>query len=327
MSAAGRQRASSAATTPRRCAGTSRPSTTSEGPATRLQWGASYLDALVDLAPQDEAAHRDAPRRSCSPRPPTQPARSTSAARARCSASAASCWPGTPTARTPPRCKRLQAQLDGVCARSTRPTRSARTCDGLLKPARRRADAREARRSPGRTAGSPPRLRLCSAAALRVRRGARGPGRLGPRRGRSPPTARGAGRRRPRRLGVVDARLRSVRQAEVRAATSTNFEYVNPAAPKGGTLYLRNPDRRTSFDKFNPFTIKGNCAGRRDDLHVRDAGRALGRRAADDVRPAGRGDAGGARQVVDHLPPPSEGALLQRRPGDRRPTSSTASTR
>lgn len=37
-----------------------------------------------------------------------------------------------------------------------------------------------------------------------------------------------------------------------------HFDYVNPDAPKGGTLYLRNPDRRTSFDKFNPFTVKGN---------------------------------------------------------------------
>ena len=36
-----------------------------------------------------------------------------------------------------------------------------------------------------------------------------------------------------------------------------HFDYVNPAAPKGGTLYLRNPDRRSSFDKFNYFTIKG----------------------------------------------------------------------
>ncbi|MEO5696432.1 MAG: extracellular solute-binding protein [Burkholderiaceae bacterium] len=36
-----------------------------------------------------------------------------------------------------------------------------------------------------------------------------------------------------------------------------HFEYANPAAPLGGTLFLRNPDRRTSFDKFNPFTIKG----------------------------------------------------------------------
>jgi microcin C transport system substrate-binding protein len=38
----------------------------------------------------------------------------------------------------------------------------------------------------------------------------------------------------------------------------THFDFVNPDAPKGGTLYLRNPDRRTSFDKFNPFTVKGN---------------------------------------------------------------------
>lgn len=36
-----------------------------------------------------------------------------------------------------------------------------------------------------------------------------------------------------------------------------NFEYADPSAPKGGTLYLRNPDRRTSFDKFNYFTTKG----------------------------------------------------------------------
>ena len=38
-----------------------------------------------------------------------------------------------------------------------------------------------------------------------------------------------------------------------------HFEYTDPAAPTGGTLYLRNPDRRTSFDKFNPFTVKGNA--------------------------------------------------------------------
>jgi microcin C transport system substrate-binding protein len=38
-----------------------------------------------------------------------------------------------------------------------------------------------------------------------------------------------------------------------------HFNYVNPDAPKGGTLYLGNPDRRTTFDKFNPFTLKGNA--------------------------------------------------------------------
>jgi len=36
------------------------------------------------------------------------------------------------------------------------------------------------------------------------------------------------------------------------------FDWVNPDAPKGGTVYLGNPDRRTSFDKFNPYTLKGS---------------------------------------------------------------------
>ncbi|MGN6388206.1 MAG: extracellular solute-binding protein [Burkholderiaceae bacterium] len=40
----------------------------------------------------------------------------------------------------------------------------------------------------------------------------------------------------------------------------THFGYVNPDAPKGGELYLANPDRRTSFDKFNPFSLKGVAA-------------------------------------------------------------------
>ncbi|RJG06535.1 ABC transporter substrate-binding protein [Noviherbaspirillum cavernae] len=39
-----------------------------------------------------------------------------------------------------------------------------------------------------------------------------------------------------------------------------HFDYVNPDAPKGGELFLANPDRRTSFDKFNPFTLKGVAA-------------------------------------------------------------------
>jgi microcin C transport system substrate-binding protein len=39
-----------------------------------------------------------------------------------------------------------------------------------------------------------------------------------------------------------------------------NFDYVNPDAPRGGELYLANPDRRTSFDKFNPYSMKGVAA-------------------------------------------------------------------
>ena len=38
-----------------------------------------------------------------------------------------------------------------------------------------------------------------------------------------------------------------------------HFEYLNPGAPKGGTLYLPNSDRRTSFDKLNYFTIRGDA--------------------------------------------------------------------
>ena len=49
-------------------------------------------------------------------------------------------------------------------------------------------------------------------------------------------------------------------------AKFTHFGYVNPDAPKGGTLYLANPDRRTSFDKFNPFSLKGVAAAGVSDL-------------------------------------------------------------
>src|SRR6478735_11751855 len=37
-----------------------------------------------------------------------------------------------------------------------------------------------------------------------------------------------------------------------------SFDWVNADAPKGGSIYLGNPDRRTSFDKFNPYTLKGS---------------------------------------------------------------------
>jgi len=40
----------------------------------------------------------------------------------------------------------------------------------------------------------------------------------------------------------------------------THFAYLNPDAPKGGEIYLANPDSRTSFDKFNPFSMKGVAA-------------------------------------------------------------------
>lgn len=38
-----------------------------------------------------------------------------------------------------------------------------------------------------------------------------------------------------------------------------HFDYVNPAAPKGGVMSLVPPTRLTNFDKYNPFTLKGSA--------------------------------------------------------------------
>src|SRR4051812_39902300 len=39
----------------------------------------------------------------------------------------------------------------------------------------------------------------------------------------------------------------------------THFDYVNPAAPKGGELRLVAGSRVSNFDKYNPFTLKGRA--------------------------------------------------------------------
>jgi microcin C transport system substrate-binding protein len=40
----------------------------------------------------------------------------------------------------------------------------------------------------------------------------------------------------------------------------THFDYVNPDAPRGGTLTLSITSQNSSFDKLNPFTLKGKPA-------------------------------------------------------------------
>ena len=39
----------------------------------------------------------------------------------------------------------------------------------------------------------------------------------------------------------------------------TSFSYVNPGAPKGGEIRMVPPTRPTNFDKFNPYTLRGNA--------------------------------------------------------------------
>ena len=43
------------------------------------------------------------------------------------------------------------------------------------------------------------------------------------------------------------------------AAGFSHFDYVNPNAPKGGELRLVSNLRVSTFDKYNPFTIKGSA--------------------------------------------------------------------
>jgi microcin C transport system substrate-binding protein len=49
-------------------------------------------------------------------------------------------------------------------------------------------------------------------------------------------------------------------------ANFTHFDYVNPAAPKGGELRLVSNLRVSTFDKYNPFTIKGSAPAYLPDL-------------------------------------------------------------
>ena len=39
----------------------------------------------------------------------------------------------------------------------------------------------------------------------------------------------------------------------------SHFSYVNPNAPKGGEIAMVSPSRASSFDKYNPFTLKGTA--------------------------------------------------------------------
>ncbi|HWQ08875.1 MAG TPA: ABC transporter substrate-binding protein, partial [Holophaga sp.] len=45
-----------------------------------------------------------------------------------------------------------------------------------------------------------------------------------------------------------------------------HFDWANPDAPKGGEITLVAPTRITEFDKYNPFTLKGNTPPGLDGL-------------------------------------------------------------
>jgi thioredoxin-related protein len=106
----------------------------SEGPATRLQWGASYVNALVDLAPQDEARIERAVQQLF-----TEAQNQPNAFYGRSDRSLQRvgkklvAWNGGQ--KHAAALQRLQAQLDGVCGKlPAGDTASRGACEGLLKP-------------------------------------------------------------------------------------------------------------------------------------------------------------------------------------------------
>jgi thioredoxin-related protein len=107
---------------------------TSKGPATRLQWGASYLSALVDLAPQDDARIAQVAQalwHEAAAQPGAfyeRSARSLQKVGAKLQAWNAR---GEHSATI----KALQQQLDAVCAKLPAADPQRATCEGLLKPA------------------------------------------------------------------------------------------------------------------------------------------------------------------------------------------------
>ena len=107
----------------------------SEGPATRLQWGASYVAALVELAPQDAQRIERAVQRVFSEAAGQPDAFHERSARAmQRVASQLLAWNrGSAHADV---LGRLQAQLGAICARLDAADPQRASCDALMKPAK-----------------------------------------------------------------------------------------------------------------------------------------------------------------------------------------------
>jgi thioredoxin-like negative regulator of GroEL len=105
----------------------------SEGPATRLQWGSSYLTALVELAPKDAARIEKTAAQLLSEAARDKGSFEGRSARSLQRASSKlTAWGGQPPNAAALR--RLQAQRDGVCAKVDATDGQRAVCAALLKP-------------------------------------------------------------------------------------------------------------------------------------------------------------------------------------------------
>jgi len=106
----------------------------SEGPATRLQWGAAYLGALVELAPQDAARIEAVARQiigEAAALPDAFEARSATSMQRIGTRLTAWNANGSHAAAL----RRLQTQLDAACAKLPRGSPERGRCDAVFKPA------------------------------------------------------------------------------------------------------------------------------------------------------------------------------------------------
>ena len=105
----------------------------SEGPATRLQWGSSYLTALVELTPKDSTRIEKTAAQLLSEASRDVSAFEGRSARSlqRAGAKLVSWNAGGQQTAT---LRRLQAQLDGVCAKRASADGQKAACNAVLKP-------------------------------------------------------------------------------------------------------------------------------------------------------------------------------------------------
>jgi hypothetical protein len=105
---------------------------TSDGPATRLQWGASYFTALVELAPADATRIEKTAAQLIGEAAQDKSAFYERSARSlqRVGSKLSSWGQGAQTAAV---VKRLQQQLEGVCARIEPADAQRATCDAIAK--------------------------------------------------------------------------------------------------------------------------------------------------------------------------------------------------
>jgi thioredoxin-related protein len=109
----------------------------SEGPATRLQWGAAYVNALIELAPEDAPRIEQAVKQLWSEASSQPNAFYERSARSlqRVSAQLQKWGNGGHHAQE---MQRLQSQMQGVCAKLDAADPQRATCESLAKPSQRK---------------------------------------------------------------------------------------------------------------------------------------------------------------------------------------------